>query len=107
VAAADIDPDVAQLVTDRAADLGHPALEALSNVGRHSGASTCMVSLRREGEEAVLEIDDDGRGFDPTSVSGIGQGLSNLRSRAETLRGRAGISSVPGEGTTVQARFPV
>jgi signal transduction histidine kinase len=106
VTIAQIDPDVAQQVTHRAVDLVQLAREALSNVGRHSGASTCRVSLRREGDEAVLEIDDDGLGFDPAAVR-TGQGVPNLRARAETLGGRLDISSVADDGVTVRARFPL
>ena len=107
VAIAQIDPDVAQEVTDHAADLVQLTREALSNVGRHSGARTCRVSLGREGQEAVLEIDDDGHGFDPSAVSAEGQGLMNLRDRVNALGGRVEILSDPDEGTTVRARFPL
>jgi nitrate/nitrite-specific signal transduction histidine kinase len=44
-------------------------LEALSNMGRHSGATTCRVSILRAASAAVIEIDDDGRGFDADSAS--------------------------------------
>jgi signal transduction histidine kinase len=55
---------------------------------------------------AVLEVDDDGRGFDPAAATGTGQGLRNLRERAEGLGGRAEIQSAPGEGTRVRVRIP-
>jgi signal transduction histidine kinase len=83
------------------------AREALSNVGRHAGATTCRVSLRREGHLAVLEIDDDGRGFDPRAARSDGQGLGNIRDRARALGGEASVESVPGEGTTVRVRIPL
>ena len=43
--------------------------EALSNVGRHAEASTCRVSLYRSDDQAVLEVDDDGKGFDPETIA--------------------------------------
>jgi signal transduction histidine kinase len=50
----------------------------------------------------VLEVDDDGRGFDPAAATGTGQGLRNLRERAERLGGQAHISSTPGQGTNLR-----
>jgi signal transduction histidine kinase len=105
VAVAEIDPGAAAELTGKAADLIQLAREALSNVGRHAGAATCRVSLYRTEEGAVLEVDDDGRGFDPARPSG-GQGLRNLRERAEALGGRADIASAPGEGTRVRVTIP-
>jgi signal transduction histidine kinase len=54
----------------------------------------------------VLEVDDDGRGFDPAEVTGAGQGLGNLRERAERLGGRAEIHSGPGQGTRIRVEIP-
>jgi signal transduction histidine kinase len=65
-------------------------------------AATCRVSLYRTEDGRLLEVDDDGRGFDPAAATGTGQGLRNLRERAEALGGRAEISSVPGQGTSVR-----
>ena len=60
------------------------------------------MSLSPDEDRRVLEIDDDGRGFDPASLPGTGQGLSNLRERAERLGGRAEIHTTPGQGTRVR-----
>jgi signal transduction histidine kinase len=76
--------------------------EALSNVGRHANAATCRIALRVEDGRALLEIDDDGSGFDLELAKGKGQGLGNLQRRAETLGGAFMIQSVPDQGTTVQ-----
>jgi signal transduction histidine kinase len=82
--------------------------EALSNVGRHAAAQTCRVSLRRQGAAAVLEIDDDGRGFDVAAAAGRGgMGLGNLQSRAASIGGGLEITSLAGEGTTVRISLPV
>jgi signal transduction histidine kinase len=105
VGVADIDAEVAQAMTDRAADLVQLTREGLSNVGRHSHATTCRVSLRREDERAVLEIDDDGQGFDRAAVTGDGQGLRNLQERAAAAGGGVELRSLPGEGTTVRVSF--
>jgi signal transduction histidine kinase len=105
VAVAEIDPDAAAELTGKAADLIQLAREALSNVGRHAAAATCRVSLYRTEEGAVLEVDDDGRGFDPARPAG-GQGLRNLRERAAALGGQTEITSAPGEGTRVRVTIP-
>jgi PAS domain S-box-containing protein len=105
-AIADLDPDVAQALTARAGDVILLAGEALSNVGRHAHALTCRLTLRREGDAAVLEVEDDGRGFDP-SAPRRGQGLRNLRDRAARLGGSAELESRKGEGTTVRFTMPL
>ena len=106
VAVAEIDPGVAAELSGKAGDVVQLAREALSNVSRHAEAATCRVSLYRDTDGAVLEVDDDGRGFDPAAATGTGQGLGNLRERAESLGGRAEIQSAPGEGTRVRVRIP-
>jgi signal transduction histidine kinase len=97
---------VAAELAARAGDVVQLAREALSNVSRHAEASTCRVSLYRAEEGTVLEIDDDGRGFDPAEATGAGQGLRNLHDRAEALGGHAEIHSVPAEGTRVRVTLP-
>jgi signal transduction histidine kinase len=106
VAIAEVDPAVAADLGGRAADVIQLAREALSNVSRHAQAITCRVSLYRDERGGVLEVDDDGRGFDLARLPGTGQGLRNLRERAERLGGRAEIDSTPGEGTRVRVTIP-
>ncbi len=106
LAIAEVDPAAAAELTGRAADLVQLAREALSNVSRHAQAATCRVSLYRVEDGGVLEVDDDGRGFDAARATGTGQGLRNLRERAEGLGGRAEIHSTPGQGTRVRVTIP-
>jgi signal transduction histidine kinase len=106
LAIAEVDPGVAAELTGRAADVIQLAREALSNVSRHAQAVTCRVSLYRDERGGVLEVDDDGHGFDPARTTGTGQGLRNLRERAESLGGRAEIDSTPGQGTRVRVTIP-
>jgi signal transduction histidine kinase len=108
VAIAEIDPDAASALDQDAAEVVQLVREALSNVSRHAGAATCRVCLYSpQGGAVLLEIDDDGHGFDPTAAGGTGRGLGNLRGRAARLGGRAEITSVPGQGTTVRVAIPV
>ena len=103
----DVDPAVASALSSRAPALVQLTHEALSNVGRHAGAATCRISLRRKGSDAVLEIDDDGTGFDVTRPR-RGMGLANLESRVVgDLSGSFTIESVKDQGTTVRALIPL
>jgi len=100
-----VDRDAAARLSGRDTTLLQLAREALSNAVRHSGGRTVRVSLRREEAEAVLEVADDGTGFDP-AAEGRGQGLGNLRRRADSLGGRFEIDS-DAQGTSVRVRVPL
>jgi signal transduction histidine kinase len=102
VTVVEVDGEAAAELASRAADVVQLVREALSNVGRHGAAATCRVSLRRADAGIVLEVDDDGRGFD-VDMTSWGMGLSNLRDRVESLGGTLQVESTPGEGTTVRA----
>jgi signal transduction histidine kinase len=104
---AEVDPEVAGLLSSKAADVVQAAREAISNALRHAEADTVSVVLGREDGAAVLEIEDDGRGFEPDSVSESGRGLGNLRARADALGGKLEIHSKPGAGTSVRIRIPL
>jgi PAS domain S-box-containing protein len=103
-----IDESVAAKLAGRAPDIVQVVREGLSNVARHAAATTCRLMLRAQAEGALLEIDDDGRGFtDTASTSGGGWGMRNLRERATAMGGSLEVRSVPGEGTTIQLRIPI
>jgi two-component system, NarL family, sensor histidine kinase DevS len=106
VTVVDVDGEVAAELSSRASDVVQLVREALSNVGRHGEATTCRVSLFRGPSGAMLEIDDDGRGFD-VDMTTWGMGLNNLRGRVESLGGSFRITSVLGEGTTVRLELPL
>jgi signal transduction histidine kinase len=82
--------------------------ESLTNVARHARAASVRVSLRREGECILLEIEDDGVGIpqerilDPASF-----GLLGMRERASELGGRLDVVRAPGKGTMVAASIPI
>jgi PAS domain S-box-containing protein len=80
--------------------------EALVNARRHSGARNVEVRLRADDEAIVIEVTDDGRGFDAASRR-AGVGLSAMRERVEGLGGRIEVSSQPGEGTNVTVTVPL
>lgn len=105
--AIDVDQSLEQPLSGVATHVVQMARESLSNVARHAEAATCRVSLRRADSRAVLEVDDDGVGFDVQGPAPAGLGLANLRARAESLGGRLVVTSPPGEGTTVQVSLPL
>ena len=106
VTVVDLDDRVASGLTDVAEDVVQLTREALSNVGRHSEAATCRVSLYRRNGSAVLEVDDDGKAFDPARVR-RGEGLANMEQRAASLGGTTSFDSTPGVGTTVRFELPL
>lgn len=79
--------------------------EVLSNVARHAEASAVSVHCAREQSDVVLEIIDNGKGFDPASVS-RGHGLSNMEDRAAKLGGAITIAPAVGGGTVHRLRIP-
>ncbi|MDI9237449.1 sensor histidine kinase [Lysobacter sp. LF1] len=81
------------------------AQEALTNVLRHSGASHVTVMLAPRGDQLLLTVIDDGRGFDPARSSGLG--LITMRERAQQIGGTFDIETVPGAGTCVRACLPL
>ena len=103
------------VVVDAAAEAGldqaareavfYVAADALGNVARHARARHAGLSLKRDGDTVVLEIVDDGVGYD-TAASVSGLGLRNIRERAFHAGGRLDVSSTPGTGTRVQLRIP-
>jgi len=101
VTVVDVDPGVASELTGVATDVLQLTREALSNVGRHAEALTCRVSIYRRNDKAVIEVDDDGKGFDPETIR-RGDGLANMESRTRELGGNVSIESAPGKGTMIR-----
>ncbi|WP_055530399.1 sensor histidine kinase [Streptomyces graminilatus] len=100
-----------QLHSELAATLLRIAQEALSNTSRHARATRAGVTLTYLGDEVILDIRDDGTGFDPLAVrerTGTGGfGLDGMRARAERIAGSLTLESEPGQGTAVSARVPL
>jgi signal transduction histidine kinase len=82
------------------------AQEALHNALRHSGAGEVSVSLSRTPRRVILEVADDGSGFDPGLPSG-GLGLASMRERAKGAGGVLTIRSGAGSGTRVRLVVPL
>ena len=102
----EVDAEVAANVSSRSHQIVQLTREALSNVARHAQARHSMVRLARRGATAVLTIEDDGVGFDMRSDS-AGNGLRNMRERAEAMGGSLRVASQAGKGTKLRVTFPV
>jgi two-component system sensor histidine kinase DevS len=88
--------------------LFHICQEALANIGKHAHAKRVEVILWLVSDRALLEIKDDGRGFDQKLVrSSIGHGLANMQTRAGNAGGEVDLTSEPGKGTSVLAWVPL
>jgi len=99
--------DLIELPAHVEEELYRIAQEALNNALKHAGATTVTVHIRAEDHQAVLEVSDNGRGFNPAAVSNCGgMGLVSMDERARRLGGTLSVSSAPGQGTTVRAGVP-
>lgn len=94
------------VAAERAVSIFRVVEEALSNVSRHSGASSARVALVGGDDDLLLRITDNGRGF-KTRVRHSGIGLVSMRERVEALDGTLEVTSVPGRGTVLEARIPM
>jgi two-component system sensor histidine kinase DegS len=84
--------------------------EALQNVRKHAGSSRTVVSTRLESSVWILEVTDDGRGFEVAAVAARGRrnfGLQFMRERAELIGAQFEVQSRPGGGTVVRLSIPV
>ena len=100
----DLDPEL--LPPTVAGELFRISQEAVINAGRHAGASTVWVTLRRADHGVELRVADDGRGFQLSGQKPGHLGLESMRERAALLDGRLDIESSD-EGTVVTARAPL
>jgi signal transduction histidine kinase len=79
--------------------------EALANVRRHSGARRATVTLGTAGGAVLVEVEDDGRGFEPGQPAGMG--LTGMRERASALGGELEVEGERDAGTRVLLRVPL
>ncbi|MBI3852788.1 MAG: ATP-binding protein [Verrucomicrobia bacterium] len=93
------------LAADARHQLALSVREALTNVVRHAHASEVVVSLAIVNGSLIVQVKDNGRGFQPGGQ--VGNGLANLRARLEQIGGSFECVSTPGAGTTVTFRLPL
>src|ERR671932_1501680 len=95
-----------RLAPETEQELFRLAQEALNNVLKHAHARHVCVRLDLTGDQVVVEVADDGVGFEPSSPEAEGYGLPSMRERAERLGGTVEIDSGPGAGTRVRVEVP-
>lgn len=101
------------LLAEIEATLYRAAQEALTNVARHAGATRVGLTLSYMEDVVVLDVRDDGVGFDPAGLrselpapAGNGLGLPGMAQRLRRVAGSLNIESAPGAGTAISASVP-
>jgi signal transduction histidine kinase len=106
------DPEEIRLPQSLEITLFRVAQEAISNIIKHSGASSVSISLTRSEKQVSLLIEDNGRGFDASlegagKVNGGGFGLQSIRERVSIVGGELTVRSAPGQGTLLEVSVPL
>jgi signal transduction histidine kinase len=96
----DVDPQV-RLAPDEQIEVFRIVQEGLGNARRHAGAHRVEVTIGQRSGRRVVAVHDDGVGFDAESSEG-GQGLENMKLRAEAIDGEMSLRSAPGRGTAIE-----
>jgi signal transduction histidine kinase len=87
--------------------LFHICQEAMANIAKHANASKVTIDLWSTSDRALLEIHDNGDGFDLEKANKtVGHGLANMQTRATNVGGDLDIITAPKEGTTILAWVP-
>ncbi len=82
--------------------------EAMNNAVKYSEATEIRLRISLVSREFTIAVEDDGRGFAPAAAASRGgNGLANMRKRAEEHGGRFEIESAPGKGSIVRFTFPL
>jgi signal transduction histidine kinase len=96
----DVDPHV-RLAPDEQIEVFRIVQEGLGNARRHAEASHVEISISEKSGRRIVIVSDDGIGFDEDAVP-AGQGVANMRMRAEAIAGQLHVRSQPGRGTAVE-----
>ena len=84
---------------------------SIGNIAEHSGAKRVVITLDYKVDKLVMRIEDDGKGFNVSKVTGVddkgrGSGLFSMKERVKLMEGRCSIESRPGRGTAVKVTVP-
>ena len=100
----DAEPELPDIPAHIAATSYRVIAEGLANVIRHSSARTCTVHLAHPDHALRIDIRDDGCGFDPAAVKGMG--LRSIATRVSAAGGQSRVTSTAGAGTTISLELP-
>ncbi|MDQ6853271.1 MAG: ATP-binding protein, partial [Actinomycetota bacterium] len=81
--------------------------EAVTNVARHAGQTGATVRVAYGDHDLTVQVDDNGRGALPETMSGCGSGIAGMRERTAALGGRLEVGPRPGGGFRVRAELPL
>lgn len=81
--------------------------EAITNAIKHSEAKLIELKATVEHDILSIHITDNGKGFDPTQICHPGNGIVNIRERAELLGGNFYLHSMPGKGSDIYVNIPI
>jgi signal transduction histidine kinase len=79
--------------------------EAINNIAKYAGASNCFVRIEKNGDLVIVNIRDDGNGFDQRTASLGGNGIINMEKRAAEMNGTFELRSAPLKGTELSFSF--
>jgi two-component system NarL family sensor kinase len=102
----EIDPALRKWRSRQDALLFRLVQEVLLNIRKHASATRVSIHLRRRGDSVLIQLHDDGTGFDPGEVQSGHYGLLIMQERARALGGAVDIASTPGGGTTISITLP-
>jgi two-component system sensor histidine kinase DevS len=99
--------DLVDIPETQAVALFHICQEALANIAKHAQAHQVSVQVWTTTDRAYLELNDDGKGFNPNKIKmSLGHGLANMQTRAYNAGGDVEFISSPGEGTKIITWVP-
>lgn len=104
------DASLVEFPTDLAVQLSRIIQEGLTNIRKHAQATRAWVRFEREGHQARIVVEDNGRGFDSTTAPAGGEehfGLEIMHERAQSFGGSVELESEIGRGTRVVIRAPI
>ena len=84
--------------------------EALTNVRKHAGANKAWIRFDQTDDKAIIDIEDDGKGFDSSLITRHSRqcfGVKIMHERAESVGGRLKLYSQPGQGTRITVSLPL
>ena len=80
--------------------------ESLTNIGKYAEATQIFISLQNQGGYAMIEVSDNGTGFDTQGIASSSHGISGMRHRVEAAGGKLTVTSALGQGTSISAVMP-
>lgn len=80
--------------------------ESLTNIGKYANATQIVISLQNQAGYTLVEVADNGSGFDVRRITASSHGINGMRHRVEAAGGKLTVSSAPGAGTRISAVLP-